>query len=105
MECFKEYQLHLTVTFVDFKASFDSINRSVMFAVLCYYGIPQFSANAIQVLYGCYSSAVIVDRSKSFDVTTGVLQGDLLAPFLFIILVDYLPGKASRPDSGVLTCP
>ena len=28
--------------------------------------------------------------TDSFQVTTGVLQGDVLAPFLFIILIDYL---------------
>ena len=38
--------------------------------------------------------------SEPFDVTTGVLQGDV-----FIIFVDYLLGKASGPDSGVVTCP
>ncbi|XP_072017094.1 uncharacterized protein [Amphiura filiformis] len=49
--------------------------------------------------------------SEPFAVTTvlvvlqRVLQGDVLAPFLFIILVDYLLGKASGPDSGVVTCP
>ena len=41
--------------------------------------------------------------SEPFDVTTGVLQGDVLAPFLFIILVDYLLDKASGPVSGVVT--
>ncbi|XP_072052030.1 uncharacterized protein [Amphiura filiformis] len=43
--------------------------------------------------------------SDPFDVTTGVLQGDVLAPFLFIILVDYLLGNASGSDSGIVTCP
>ena len=43
--------------------------------------------------------------SDPFDLTTGVLQGDVLAPFLFIILVDYLLSKASGPDSGVVTFP
>ena len=107
MEGFNEYQLPLTVTFVDFKKAFDSINRSVMFAVLRHYGIPQTLVNAIQVLYSNSSSAVMVDGgiSEPFDVTTGVLQGDVLAPFLFIILVDYLLDKASGPDSGVVTCP
>ncbi|XP_068756758.1 uncharacterized protein [Montipora capricornis] len=38
-------------------------------------------------------------------ITTGVLQGDVLAPFLFIILVDYLLLRSSDGDSGVLTCP
>ena len=38
------------------------------------------------------------------QVTTGVLQGDVLAPFLFIILVDYLL-KKSTIDAGVMTHP
>ena len=105
MEGFKEYQLPLTVTFVDFKKAFDSINRTTMFLVLQHCGIPETTVNAVQVLYSNSSSAVIVDGSISdpFDVTTGVLQGDVLAPFLFIILVDYLLGKASGLDSGVVT--
>ena len=107
MEGFKEYQLPLTVTFVDFKKAFDSINRSVMFSVLRHYGIPKAVVSAIQVLYTNSSSAVMVDGgiSESFDVTTGVLQGDVLAPFLFIILVDHLLGKACEADSGVVTHP
>ena len=107
MDGFKEYQLPLTVTFVDFEKAFDSINRTTMFSVLRHYGIPETTVNAIQVLYSNSSSAVIVDGSISdpFDVTTGVLQGDVLAPFLFIILVDYLLGKASGSDSRVVTYP
>ena len=99
MEGFQEYQLPLTVTFGDFKKAIDSINRTVMFPVLRHYGIPNPIVNAIKVLY---SSAVMVDGSISelFDVTTRVLQGDV-----FIIFVDYLLGKASGPDSGVVTCP
>ena len=107
MEGFKEYQLPLTVIFVDFKKVFDSINRSVMFPVLRHYGIQKAVVSAIQVLYTNSSSAVMVDGgiSESFDVTTGVLQGDVLAPFLFVILVDHLLGKACEADSGVVTHP
>ena len=44
--------------------------------------------------------------SDPFDVTTGVLQGDVLAPFLFVVLVDYLLKKAtSQLDAGVVTHP
>ncbi|XP_072021912.1 uncharacterized protein [Amphiura filiformis] len=107
MEGFKEYQHPLTVTFVEFKKAFDSINRTVMFSILRHYGIPSTLVNAIKVLYSISSSAVMVDGgiSEPFDVTTGILQGDVLAPFLFTILVDYLLGKASGPDSGVVTYP
>lgn len=107
MEHFKEYQLPLTVTFVDFKKAFHSINRTVMFFVLRHYGIPISLVNAVQVLHSNYTSALMVDRgiSEPFNVTTGVLQGDVLAPFLFIILVDYLLGKASEFGTRVETHP
>ena len=108
LEGFRDYQLSLVVTFIDFKKAFDSINRKVMFAVLRHYGIPEAVVNAISVLHKNSKSVVMVDRGLSdpFDVTTGVLQGDVLAPFLFVVLVDYLLKKAtSQLDSGVVTHP
>ena len=62
MEGFRENQLPLIVTFVDFKKAFDSINRSVVFSVLRHYGIPETLVNAIQVLYTNSSSSVMVDE-------------------------------------------
>ena len=78
-----------------------------MFSVLRHYGIPETLVNAIQVLYTNSSSSMMVDGSisKPFSVTTGVLQGDVLAPFLLIILVDFLLLRSTDGDSGVLTCP
>ena len=61
-----------------------------------------------RVLYKNSKSAVMVegDLSDPFAVTTGVLQGDVLAPFLFVVLVDYLLKTAtSQLDSGVVTHP
>ena len=44
--------------------------------------------------------------SEPFMVTTGVLQGDVLAPFLFIMLIDYLMRKATdNCESGIVTHP
>ena len=108
LEGFRDYQPPLVVTFIDFKKTLDSINRKVMFAVLRHYGIPEAVVNAISVLYKNSKSAVMVDGglSDSFDVTTGVLQGDVLAPFIFVVLVEYLLKKATlQLDSGVVTHP
>ena len=40
--------------------------------------------------------------SKSFKVTTGVLQGDTLAPFLFMIVLDYVMNQIPE-DHGLIT--
>ncbi|CAF1492945.1 unnamed protein product [Didymodactylos carnosus] len=63
-----------------------------MFAILRSYGIPEEIVQAIRVLYDDSTSKVFVDGkfSKEFKVSTGVLQGDVLAPSLFIIVMDYV---------------
>ena len=79
-----------------------------MFSVLRHYGIPDKLVKAIGALYNNSKSAVMVDGniSEPFQVTTGVLQGDVLAPFLFIVLIDYMLQKATEDsDSGVVTHP
>ena len=60
------------------------------------------------ILYRNSRSAVMVDGSISdlFEVSTGVLQEDVLAHFLFIILIDFLLTNAtSGIDSRVVTHP
>ena len=44
-------QLPVHVTFIDFKKTFDYINRKVMFAVLRHYEIPESIVTAINILY------------------------------------------------------
>ena len=108
MEDYQNYQMPLTITFIDFKKAFYSIDREVMFVVLRHYGIPVALVNAIIVLYSNSKNAVLGNGNISvpFEVSTKVLQGDVWAPFLFIILVDYLMRKATSDlDFGVETHP
>ena len=73
-----------------------------MFVILRHYGIPAEIFSAIRVPYGNSKSAVLVDSqmSEGFEVTTSVLQGDVLAPFLFIIILDYV---TASPRVTILT--
>ena len=76
-----------------------------MFQVQRHYGLPAKIVHAIQTIYQNSKSAVLVEGklSEEFDVTTGVLQGDTLAPFLFIIVMDYILKNAEqehRANSG-----
>ena len=56
------------------------------------HGIPSEIINAIRVLYSNTCSSVLTPdcETEPFDVLTGILQGDTLAPFLFMIVVDYI---------------
>ena len=78
--------------FVDFKKAFDSISREKMFEILKLYGIPDKIICAIRALYVSTKAKVISPDGDTeiFNIHAGVLQGDTLAPFLFIIVLDYV---------------
>ena len=78
--------------FVDFSKAFDSVNREKMFEILGLYGIPTEIIDAIKVLYSNTRSSVLTPDGETdqFDILAGILQGDTLAPFLFIIVIDYI---------------
>ena len=102
----KAHNLPIILTFIDFKKAFDSINREVMFGILRYYGIPQITVDAIKVMYNNSNSRVLVDGciSNPFEISTGVLQGDVLAPTLFIIVMDYVMSNSAK-DFGFVSHP
>ena len=60
--------------------------------ILFAYGLPKETVAAIMMLYR--NTKVKVRPSDGdtdyFDIVAGVLQGDTLAPYLFIICLDYV---------------
>ena len=78
--------LEAAILFVNFSKTFDSIHR----ANTSYQ--PKETAAAIMMLY---KNTKVKVRSPDggtdyFDIVAGVLQGDTLAPYLFIICLDYM---------------
>ena len=63
-----------------------------MWLILRNYGVPQVVATAIAKIYHNSESCVPLEgeHSRFVGVNTGVLQGDTLAPFLFIIVMDFI---------------
>ena len=86
-----EKNLTATLLFIDFSKTFDSIHRGNMAEILKAYRIPEKIINEIMIAYKYTKS---IERSDDGDtelitITGGVLQGDILAPFLFITCLDY----------------
>ena len=92
----KANNIEAVMTFIDFKKAFDSIHRGKMMRILKAYGIPPNLLQAIEMMYTNTKAKVFSPDGETelFDITTGVLQGDTLAPFLFIIVLDYAMSKA-----------
>ena len=78
--------------FVDFKKAFDSIDREKMFEILSLYGIPKKIIHAVRAMYTSTKAKVVSPDGDTdlFDIHAGVLQGDTLAPFFFIVVLDYV---------------
>ena len=84
--------LQATLLFVDFTKAFDCIHRGKMEQILLAYVLPKETVAAITILY---RNAKVKVRSPDgnteyFDIVAGVQQGDMLAPYLFIICLDYV---------------
>ena len=84
--------LQATILFVDFTKVFDSIHWGKMVQILLPYGLPKETVTTIMILY---RNTKVKVRSPDgdtdyFDIVAGVLQGDTLAPYLFIICLDYV---------------
>jgi hypothetical protein len=93
----KRNNLPAVLTFIDFKKAFDSIHRSKMMKILKAYGIPPNLLCAIDNMYTNTRAKVVTPdgETQEFDITAGVLQGDTLAPFLFVIVLDYALRQAT----------
>ena len=89
--------LEATILFVDFSKPFDSIHRGKMEEILLAYGLPKETITAIMMLYRNTKVKVhSPDRDTDyFNIVAGVLQGDTLAPYLFIICLDYVLRKTT----------
>ena len=85
----------MTLLFVDFTMAFDSIHRGKLEQIQLAYGLRKETVAAIMILS---RNTKVKVRSPDgdteyFDIVAGVLQGDTLAPYLFIICLDYMLRK------------
>lgn len=111
IEGIRARKLPAVMTFVDFRKAFDSIHRGKMCKILSAYGIPLKIVSAIEDMYSSTWAKVISPdgETEAFEIKAGVLQGDTLAPFIFIVVLDYclrhaIPEERAR-DNGFTVQP
>ena len=67
------------------------VHRGMMLKILEAYGIPTSLVNAIAGGYRNTRARVLTPdgQTEEFRIHSGVLQGDALAPYIFVIMLDY----------------
>lgn len=98
-----EWQSSLYLNFIDFQKAFDSIDHQVLWNILGHYGIPPKIISMIKLLYEEFSCQVIHAGTLTdpFPVTTGVRQGCILSPLLFLIVIDWIATTAYNDPHGI----
>ena len=92
IEAIRARNLPAVITFIDFRKAFDSINRRKMLQILKAYGIPTRWVDAIGKTYEETRANILSPDGETefLKTSTDVLQGDTLAPYLFIIVLHYV---------------
>ena len=87
-----EWKSPLYIGFVDYEKAFDSIDRETLWKLMRHYGIPQKIINLIKATYTDMKCRVLHEGklTDTFGIETGVRQGCLLSPLLFLLTIDWI---------------
>ena len=92
-----EWNSSLYVNFVDYEKAFDSVDRETLWQLLRHYGVPLKLVGLIKNSYAGMTCRVVHNGqlTESFSVKTGVRQGCLQSPFLFLLAIDWVMKTAT----------
>jgi len=89
------------VTFLDLAKAFDTVNHSILLKKLSYYGIADqsikwFESYLVDRSQKCYVNNTL---SNSTTLQTGIPQGSIIGPLLFIIYINDLPNSVQYSNA------
>ncbi len=98
LEQSKEFNSPLYSVFIDFEKAFDSLDRNILWQLMKHHGIPDKIISLIHSTYRGMECRVVHEGQLTdpFKITTGVRQGCLLSPFLFLLAVDWIMRRATE---------
>ena len=84
--------------FIDFEEALDSLHKEYLWRIQRHYRIPQKIVNVIKILYTDIQCQVACNShmTDSFSIKSGVKQGCILSPFLFIFAIDWLMTEITK---------
>ena len=96
-----EWNAPLYINFIDFRKAFDSLHRDTLWKIARSYGIPPKMVSLMGLFYRHFECSVLVNGipSEWFTVESGVRQGCIMSPILFLMAIDWVMRKttANRP--------
>lgn len=81
---------------IDLKKAFESIHRCNKIKISKAYGIPYRLLRTIKATYTETSAKVFTLECELFEILAGVLQGDTLALFRFVLVLNYAESRRNR---------
>jgi len=88
-----EWKTPLFINFIDFRKAFDSVHRESLWKILATYGLPGKIISLIKAFYTNFECSVVLDNNNTsdpFPVESGVRQGCILSPILFLVAIDWV---------------
>ncbi|VDP65291.1 unnamed protein product [Schistosoma curassoni] len=94
-----EWNSSLYINFIDYEKAFDSVDRGTLWKLHRHYGVPENIVNITWSSYDGLQCKVVYGGhlTDAFQIRTGVRQGCLLSPFLFLLVVDWIM-KTSKSE-------
>ena len=92
-----EWNSSLYINFIDFEKAFDSIHHPSLWHIMSLYGLPSKVINIVKDMHANNLCCVRHEgqHSEWFQVKTGVRQGCIISPLLFLIIIDYVMRTAT----------